>query len=214
MPITIGTEDVGHFQIGTERVGIMKIGTEIAYRLPTDTGQTTPWDFASSFTEGYAIDFLPANPLSANRLFEVTPPRGTLYRRHPLAMFTPQGSDIYWIERVHRFSQVEILFHKGAGLSGGGQDSFIPALSDAYTWYAFNLVDDGSAVAIGRPWKAWQANVGIRGIGGGYVRYDTAESGYVHRGGSMETFGSFLTSIRARRVLVALLPDSAWEPYG
>ena len=90
MPITIGTETAGHFQIGTERVGLMKIGTEIAYRLaPPDTGQTTPWAFATSFTTGYAIDFLPANPLSANRLFEVTPPRGTLEPASPRPPCSP-----------------------------------------------------------------------------------------------------------------------------
>ena len=213
MSITIGQEAAGVFQIGTERVGVMKIGTEIAYRLVTDTGPTPPWDFAASFDNGYAVDFIGATsfPQSQNRLFEVVPPRGTtLNRAHPLDMFTNPA--VYSIERVHRFTDAQLLLHNGGGPIG--QNTFIPALSDDYTWYIIQLNASGDALAVPTYWKAWQANVGIRGIGGGFVRYDVAESGYVHRGGSTLQFGAFLNALRGDRVMVALIPDSAWAVGG
>ena len=124
MPLIIAGETAGHFQIGTERVGIMKIGTEIAYRLPVTGGPTAPWDFATSFSDGYAVDFLAPSPLSSNRLFEVVPPRGTLNRAHPSGMFV--DNSIYAIERVHRFTDVMILLHNGGQSGQPGQNNFIP----------------------------------------------------------------------------------------
>ena len=124
MAVKIGSETAGHFQIGTERVGIMKIGTEIAYRLPATGGPTPPWDFATSFSDGYAVDFIAPSPLSANRLFEVVPPRGTLNRAHPSGMFV--DNSIYAIERVHRFTDDMILLHNGGQSGQPGQNDFHP----------------------------------------------------------------------------------------
>ena len=212
MPLIIAGETAGHFQIGTERVGIMKIGTEIAYRLPVAGGPTAPWDFATSFSDGYAVDFLAPSPLSSNRLFEVVPPRGTLNRAHPSGMFV--DNSIYAIERVHRFTDVMILLHNGGQSGQPGQNDFIPALSDDYTWYIIQLNTAGDALAAPVYWKAWRANSGIAGIGGGFVRYDVAQSGYVHRGGTTAQFGAFLSALQGDRVMVALLPDPAWAVGG
>ena len=216
MPIQIGTETPAHFQIGTERVGVMKIGTEIAYRLPDSGGPTAPWDFATSFSDGYAVDFIGSSPIgsaaNANRLFEVVPPRGTLNRAHPSGMFVDPS--IYAIERIHRFTDTMILIHNGGQGFPLSQSDFIPALSDDYTWYIIQMNAAGDALADPVYWKAWRANSGIAGIGGGFVRYDVAQSGYVHRGGSEAQFSPFLTGLQADRAMIALLPDAAWAVGG
>ena len=109
------------------------------------SGPTPPWDFATSFSDGYAVDFIGASPLSDNRLFEVVPPSGTLNRGHPAGMFV--DNSIYAIERVHRFTDVMILLHNGGQSFPLSQSDFIPALSDDWTWYIIQLNTAGDALA-------------------------------------------------------------------
>ena len=128
-------------------------------------------------------------------------------------MFTDQTH--YWIERVHRFSDTQLLLHKGQGLNlpspGIGQNQYLPVLSNDWTWYIIQM-DGETSPSDPLHWKAWRANVGIRGIGGGYVRYDTTESDYVHVGGTTATFGTILNNLRGDRVIVALVPDATFIP--
>ena len=181
------------------------------------SGPTAPWDFATSFADGYAVDFIGSFPIAstdnANRLFEVVPPRGTLNRAHPSGMFT--DNSIYAIERIHRFSDAMILLHNGGQSFPLSQQGFIPFLSDDYTWYIIQLNDAGDALADPVYWKAWKANSGYPGIGGGFVRYDVAESGYVHRGGTLpHSSARSSPHYKADRAMIALLPDPSWAVGG